>query len=153
MLSGDDPFASMIVSRSGLRRQCRRELSGLALQLRREYIRYCVRPSTLVEVMEQAVRTLLPLFKAVMLLYDRKVPNSKTELIAAAEDLFGLGASVLSEVYNRSKRIVAEKKVTSGFDELLRIVEIVAGRIGAMPESTEIPLHSGLESPFVPVDR
>ncbi|MBN1759730.1 MAG: hypothetical protein JW863_15490 [Chitinispirillaceae bacterium] len=152
MLFGDDPFSSITISRSGLRRQCRREFVGMVVQLRKEFIRYGDSPQILADVLEKTVHALLPLFKAIVLLHDRKIPNSKTELIAVVEDLFGLGASVISEVYNRSNGTVTDGS-TKGFDRLLRIVENIAEYIGAMPEVPEVPVFSGEESPLVPVDR
>ena len=140
MLWGDDPFSVITISRSRLQRQCRRELTGLALQLRKEYIQQCTRPSAVRESLLQTVRALLPLFKAILLLHDRKVPSSKTEVIAAVEDLFGLGVSVLSEVYNRSN------KGTAGFDQLLRIVEKITDHIGTMTEGPESTVRSDVES-------
>ncbi len=140
MLWGDDPFSVITISRSRLQRQCRRELLGLALQLRKEYIQQCARPSVVQECLLQTVRALLPLFKALLLLHDRTVPNSKTEVIAAVEDLFGLGASVLSEVYNRSN------KGAAGFDQLLRIVEKITDHIGTMTEGPESTVRSDVES-------
>ena len=153
VLSGDDPFSSVTVSRSRLRRQCRRELVGMALQLRREFIRCGDSSATRAEVIKTTVQALLPLFKAIVLLHDRKIPHSKTELIAAVEDLFGLGASVISEVYNRSNGMVAAERSAAEFDGVLRIVEKIADYIGAMPEDREFAVVSGAESPSVPIDR
>ena len=152
ILWGEDCFSGIPISRTGLRRQCRRELAGMVVQLRKDYLRYGGRPSELSGVLEQTVQAVLPMFMAIVLLHDRTVPSAKTELIAAVEDLFGLGASVLSEVYNRSGPVTAEKCVAE-FNRLVGVIDMIANRMNATPAETEIPVCSGEESPFVPVDR
>jgi hypothetical protein len=74
-----------------------------------------------------AIRTLLPLFKAVLVLFDRKIPNSKAEIIAAVEDLFGLGASVLSDIYNRSNS--SKTAVIDRYHKVTAIVESMIDNI------------------------
>lgn len=152
VLWGEDFFAGIPVSRTGLLRQCRRELSGMGVQLRKDYLRYSVQPPVLAGVLEQTVQAVLPMFTAIVLLHDRTVPNAKTELIAAVEDIFGLGASVLSEEYNRPSRTAAGTGAAE-FDRLVRVIDVIANRMNVKPDGTGIPVRSGKESPFAPVDR
>jgi hypothetical protein len=148
VLAGDDLFAAVKISRPELQRQCRRELLGLALQLRKEFVRHGTHPKELAQVLVQTVRALIPLFKAIVLLYDRKVPMSKAELITAVEDLFGLGSSVLSEVYNRP--LGRPESTVVRFDGLLKIVEMLVVHISALPENPVLPAHDGVEVTQLP---
>lgn len=153
VLWGEDFFTGIPISRTGLLQQCRRELSGMVVQLRRDYLRYSLKTSALADVTKQTVQAVLPLFVAIVLLHDRTVPNAKTELIAAVEDLFGLGASVLSEVYNRPGGRMTAECSTEEFDRLVRVIDILANQIHAMSDGTELPVRAGEESPFASVDR
>jgi hypothetical protein len=135
ILYGDDVLAEINLHTDDLRRQCLRELSGLVLQLKREFGRYGADPVKLGNIMETTIRRLLPVFKAVLVLYDRKVPSAKAEIIAAVEDQFGLGASVFSELCNETAVRIRGKRVAEHYDLFTRTVEAVAGHVGRASSS------------------
>ena len=144
LLAGEDLFASVKIGRPELERQCRRELLGIALQLRREYVRFAEKPKILASVMERAVRALLPVFKAVALLGNRKIPAAKGELVGVVEDLFGLGSSILSQIMNSPAS--ASTSPGDRLDQLLHIVELIADRIGAPADDPVPAVRTGEET-------
>jgi hypothetical protein len=99
VLYGEDPVKSIVLEKSYVRLQCERELKSLAIELRYAYINSGFKKRELEYTMDRSIRKLLPLFKAILVLHDRPIPNSTSELISSLEDLLGLGVSVFSDVY------------------------------------------------------
>lgn len=126
VLLGEDFFSNLDIKREYLRSQCDKELKDLVIQLRIDYLQAKGHRHELSEVLIQTVRKLLPLFKALLVLDDRKIPHGTSELISSVEDLFGLGASVLSDVYF-GKRL--ESDCTSLFSRLIVTIELMADKI------------------------
>ncbi len=133
VLYGENFLAQVQIDKQDLRLQCRRELSGIVLHLKREFIRTCVNPRRLTRQLVLTTRALLPFFKALLVIYERKIPNSKAEIIASVEDLFGLGASVISEIFNGSRR--RKTTVIARYDEFTRAVETFIDRIGRVHDA------------------
>ena len=129
VLSGEDVLLSVSLKKEDLHVQCMRELRGIALHLRREYI-IAEKIVRLEEIMMAAVTALLPVFKAVLIVFDKKIPHGRTEIIAAVEDLFGLGSSILSTIYN-CKRF-NKKDVHSWYDQLTITVDTIISQTAGL---------------------
>jgi predicted nucleotidyltransferase len=99
VLYGDDMLARLDIKKEHLRIQCERELKGIALHLRREYVRTNGNKKILRRLLTASVKTLLPVFKALLVLNDRPIPNLKGDIIMAIEDLYNLGISVFTELF------------------------------------------------------
>lgn len=125
VLSGEDSLSTVSLQKDDLYAQCMRELRGIALHLRREYVA-AEKTARLEGIMKTAVTTLLPVFKAVLIVYDKKIPHGRTEIIAAVEDLFGMGSSILSKIYN-CKRF-NRKDVHSWYDQLTITVDTIISK-------------------------
>jgi len=104
VLYGDDVFAAIQIDREHLRIQCERELKGAALHLRSEFIRGMGLPRRIHGLFISSIRSLLPVFKALLVLAGRQIPTTKADIIAAVEDLYRLEASVLWKVYDAGMR-------------------------------------------------
>lgn len=128
VVAGGDYLAVMPLRKDNLHRQCMRELYGIALHLRRTYVA-AKNPGRLETVMKTALQTLLPVFKALLIIFDKKIPHSRTEIIAAAEDLFGMGSSILSKIHN-CKRF-NKKDVHSWYDQLAITVDSMIAETAA----------------------
>lgn len=100
VLSGEDIFSTLDIQKEHLRAQCERELKELSVHLRAEYLLADCRKKTLSGLLNEMVNRLFPLFKALLVINGRKIPYATSELISSVEDLFGLGVSVLSDVYH-----------------------------------------------------
>jgi len=113
VLYGNDPVGGLKIELQYLRLQCERELKGITLKLRSAYTEASGDMRKLEVLLEAAMRRLLPVFKAQLVLNNRKIPSGKSEIIAAVEDIYGFGASVFSEVFHS-----ARKKIQASETEL-----------------------------------
>jgi predicted nucleotidyltransferase len=99
VLFGEDVLARLDIKKEHLRLQCERELKGIALHLRREYVRTNGNSKVLRSLLTASVKTLLPVFKALLVLNDRPIPKLKSDIIMAIEELYDLGISVFTELF------------------------------------------------------
>lgn len=132
VLFGDDIFKNLPITRENIRLQCERDLKGIAIHLKTEFIRSAGRKNELTNVLDASIRRLIPLMRAILILNDRKIPNAKSEIISSIEDIFGIGSSVLSDVYL--------KKTNSGefekcFDEFVKTVDMMVQYIDELSET------------------
>jgi hypothetical protein len=105
VLFGNDVLAPIVLCKENLLRQCERKLTEIEMHGTIAFIRIGDHNRKLERILASAVLNLLPVFKAFLVLFDKKIPNSTTETVAALEDLFGLGSSIFSDVYLRSGNI------------------------------------------------
>jgi hypothetical protein len=133
VLHGDDVLAGLEIGHEYLRLQCERELKGAALHLRRAFVQCEGGERLLYELLKSSLRRLLPVFKALLVLGGESIPRTRSDVIAAVEDMYKMGASVVSEVHNSDKRVlhgryqdVFERYVTV-VDELVRSVDSMSG--------------------------
>lgn len=137
VLWGEDVFSTLEIQKDHLRVHCERELKEHSLQLRTCYLRAEGSRRVISDALVETVDKLLPLFKALIVLDGRKIPHSKSELISSVEDLFGLGASVLSDVYNG--RRCSESDCINLYERLLSVVDLMADGVnrimGYQPQS------------------
>jgi len=98
VLQGYDPLENIVLCKDSLLAQCRRELAGLLLHASSRYLGHAAQRRSSENELKTMLKSLLPVFAAILVLYDKKIPHATTEMIAAVEDLFVLGPSVLSEV-------------------------------------------------------
>jgi len=98
ILHGEDFFAHLDVKREHIRLQCERELRGIAIHLRKEFIRSAGSAGQLKLLLSLTMKKLLPIFKSMIVLNDKPIPKLRSDLIMTIEDLYDLGASALSDV-------------------------------------------------------
>jgi predicted nucleotidyltransferase len=98
VLYGEDVLARLDIKKEHVRIQCERELKGIALHLRREYVRTNGDKKVLSRLLDSSIKTLLPVFKALLVLNDRPIPKLKCDIVMAVEELYNLGISVFSEL-------------------------------------------------------
>ena len=109
ILHGEDLFAHLDIKREHIRLQCERELRGVAIHLRKEFIRCAGKDRNLKELLAAAMKKLLPVFKAMIVLNAKPVPKLRGDVIMAIEVLYNLGASALSGAAH-----VSDKKAPTG---------------------------------------
>lgn len=100
VLFGKDALADLDIKRSHLRLQCERELKSIALHVRKGYVIAAGNTRQLRELSVISFKKLLPVLKALLLLHDKAIPKIKSEIIGSVEVIFGLGASVLSDLFD-----------------------------------------------------
>lgn len=99
VLHGADPLENIVLCKDALLTQCRRELAGMLLHTSIGYMGNPSGKRYLENELKSMLKRVLPVFSALLVLYDKKIPHATTEIIAAVEDLYVLGPSVLSEVF------------------------------------------------------
>ena len=104
VLFGDDVLARLDIKKEHVRLQCERELRGIALHLRREYVRTNGGRTALSMLLGASVKRLLPIFKALLVINDRQIPKLKSDIIMAVEDQYNLGVSVFTELFGPVSR-------------------------------------------------
>jgi predicted nucleotidyltransferase len=98
VLFGEDVLARLDIKKEHVRLQCERELRGIALHLRREYVRTNSGRTALSLLLAASVKRLLPIFKALLVLNNRQIPKLKSDIIMAVEEQYNLGVSVFTEL-------------------------------------------------------
>jgi hypothetical protein len=132
VLFGNDVFKNIPISRENIRLQCERDLKGIAIHLKTEFIKAAGRKKDLTNVLDASIRRLLPLMRAILVLNDRKIPNAKSEIISSIEDIFGIGSSVLSDVYLKKNNSAEFEKC---FDEFVKTVDMMIQYIDELSET------------------
>ena len=97
ILFGEDFFAHLDIQREHIRLQCERELRGIAIHLRKEFIRCAGKSAHLQQLLVISMKKLLPVFKAMVVLNNKPVPKLRGNVIMAIEDIYNLGVSALSD--------------------------------------------------------
>lgn len=104
ILYGEDVLSGVKVEKNPLSIQCRREINAASLHLATGYLHTLKNVKQIEVLLISSVKKLLPVLKALLVVNDRKVPNTDSEAVAMVEDLYGLGVSAFSDIlYNRNK--------------------------------------------------
>jgi predicted nucleotidyltransferase len=135
VLYGDDIIKGLAITRENIRLQCERDLKGVMIHLKKEFLRTYGKKNEVIKVLEISLRRLLPLLRAILILHDRKIPSSKSEIISAIEDVFGFGASVLSDVYLKKSSFQDHEKC---FNEFVKTADMMIQYIDGLSEVEKI---------------
>jgi predicted nucleotidyltransferase len=131
VLFGEDVFSQLDIKRSDLRLQCERELRGISIHLRKEFISSGGNSRVLFKLLNASLKRLMPVFRAMLKLTDKSVPNMKSDVIMAVEDRFNLGASALSHA------LELDRLTTNGGGALGDFFDKYAKAIDALIESID----------------
>jgi hypothetical protein len=108
-------------------------LKDLALYLRREFVQCEANPAVLATLLDGSIRRLLPVFKALLVLSEKAIPSTKSDIIAAVEDLHNLGISVLSDIFHPDIRRL-KGRYGQVFADYVKVVDMLIAGLGARPE-------------------
>ena len=111
ILFGEDVLSGIEIHNDHLRLQCEHDLKGISLHLRRAFIREGSNDVALQQILGNSIRGIIPLLRAVLIINGRIAPNAKSQIVSSVEDLFNLGASALSEVFNLTAGQRTHKKI------------------------------------------
>jgi predicted nucleotidyltransferase len=129
VLYGEDMLAGLDIKKEHLRLQCERELKGMALHLRREFVLLHGRPKAYPALLISSIKKLLPMFKALLVLNDKPIPKLKTDIVIAIEEQYNLSVSVFSELVKPASEVRKIPAVTlftryaKGIDRLIASVD------------------------------
>ncbi|MBD3393485.1 MAG: hypothetical protein GF418_15220 [Chitinivibrionales bacterium] len=131
VLEGEDVLGGLTIRREHLRLQCERELKGASIHLRKAYVQSGGNQRMLRELLDTSVRTLVPVFKAMLILAERSIPASKSEVISALEERYSLAASVISVAF-QSAASKPGKNYFEIFDAYVRAVDRLSEAVDGM---------------------
>jgi Nucleotidyltransferase domain. len=137
VLYGEDVFAQLDIKRDDLRLQCERELRGISIHLRKEFVQCCGNHRILAHLLHVSMKRLLPVFKALLKLNNKPVPKMKNDVIMAIEDLYNLGVSALSEVLQSTRHATAKHAFELLFDRYSKTIDTLIDHIDAANNERE----------------
>ena len=129
ILFGEDFFSHLEIDRSNLRLQCERELRGVAIHLRKAFVESAGKDSVVRAITSASTKKMLPVFKAILRLNNKPIPKIKSDVIMAIEDLYDLGASVLSHLMNLDRQGTKPKQFEELFDRYGKTIDTIIGRV------------------------
>jgi hypothetical protein len=134
VLYGDDILSDLKIERTHLRLQVERELKGVTLRLRSAYAEVAGNAGDMRLLLDASMRALLPLFKALLVMHQKKIPNVKSEIVAAVEDIYGLGLSVFSTVFTLKKS--NHRQYADIFDRFVKQIDMLIDAVDAHQGTT-----------------
>ena len=124
VLYGEDVLKPLQIEKKYLRLQCEREFKGIALHLRSAFLEAGVKEKRMRELLTRAMEKMLPLFKALLALGNRKIPAMSSEVVSSVEDMLGQGAGVLSQVHRDG--VARREQCVDLFDRFTATVDHIA---------------------------
>jgi predicted nucleotidyltransferase len=131
VLFGEDVLARFNIKKEHVRLQCERELRGIALHLRREYVRTHNGRVALSLLLAASVKRLLPIFKALLVLNDRQIPKLKSDIIMAVEEQYNLGVSVFTELFGPVSRPLGARPYGELFTTYAKTIDSLIATVNA----------------------
>jgi predicted nucleotidyltransferase len=129
VLYGEDVLARLDIKKEHVRIQCERELKGIALHLRREYVRTNGNKKVMGRLLATSVKTLLPIFKALLVLNDRPIPKLKSDIIMAIEELYDLGISVFTELFAPKAKPGLGRSLDEFIGKFAKTIDVLAATV------------------------
>jgi predicted nucleotidyltransferase len=129
VLYGDDVLARLDIKKEHVRIQCERELKGIALHLRREYVRTSGGKKVLERLLTASIKTLLPVFKALLVLNDRPIPKLKSDIIMAVEELYNLGISVFTRLFIPKATLGTGRSLDDFISQFAKTIDILVSTV------------------------
>lgn len=123
VLHGEDCIVAINICKDRLLEQCRRELCGVLLHASGDFSQGKKGSRAENHAIQSMLVSLLPVFQALLVVYDKKIPHSTPAVIGAIEDLYGFGPSILSEIYLENMRTSNSSVFKTFYDIIKRIYE------------------------------
>ncbi|MDI6808337.1 MAG: hypothetical protein QME66_05075 [Candidatus Eisenbacteria bacterium] len=116
LVYGEDPFAGVELSNQSLRLECEQQLKGALLRVRQAYLEIGLAKRGLEKVLEQSLNSLIPIFRAMLVLKDMKPPRRKAEIVSSVSEAFGIRSGILTTILDMK---LGRKRVPQGEEEKL----------------------------------
>ena len=104
-LYGQDLFLDLNIKASDLRLQCERELKVRLIGLRQAYISSLGDRKTLTEIFFNTIAGYMPLFRAILFLFEKKPPLENEQLLAILAATSGIDTTVFKQVLKHKKQM------------------------------------------------
>jgi hypothetical protein len=131
ILYGEDYFSHLKIDRENLRLQCERDLRGVSIHLRKEFVRNGGKGSIMRAITSASMKKMLPVFKALLKLNSKPVPKIRSDVIIAIEDCYNLGASALSGIVNLDRQRKPPKRYEEFFESYSNTVDSLIRKVDA----------------------
>jgi hypothetical protein len=132
ILYGEDYFSRLEIDRENLRLHCERELRGISMYLRKEFVGSGGKNVVVRRIALASMKRMLPVFKALLRLHNKPVPKIRSDVVMAIEDLYGLGASSLSGILNLDRQGKRPKEYAPLFGNYCTTVDGLIERVGTV---------------------
>ena len=132
VLFGEDVFSQLDIKRDDLRLQCERELRGISIHVRKEFIASGANNRVLFQLLGVSLKKLMPVFRAILKLGNKSVPNTKSDIVMAIEDQFNLGASALSHAFELVRGKPAIGPLVEFFDTYVMALDSLIASIDSV---------------------
>ncbi len=141
VLYGEDLLSHLDITRQNLRLQCERELWGVSIHLRKNFIESKAMKAILQRLATESMKKLLPVFKALLRINNKPLPKISDDVIMAVEDLFNLGASALSEIHSSIRHPIKPAYDESLFNRYVNTIDDLVRRIDAQTVAQTAPFQ------------
>ena len=115
---GEDIFQDVNIENSDLRFQCERELKVKLIGLRQGYISAAGDRNILTRGFIDSIAGYMPLFKGIIFLLGKEVPQNNSEILSVLEEISGVPTNVFKWVLNHKKQ-----KTRPSIDQLNTVFE------------------------------
>ena len=129
---GEDIFIDVVIEKSDLRYQCERELKVKLISLRQSYISSAGDTKILNRGFIESIVGYIPLFKAIIVLLGKQVPQKNDEVLAVLEVATGVQMDAFKKVLIQKKR-----KAKLSIDQLNLVFEDYYKTIEKLGEITD----------------
>jgi hypothetical protein len=131
---GNDPFASLSVSKKDVRLQCERELKAILIRLRQGYIASAANKKLVRDILISTIKGLAPLLRAMLWLADIDRPSETQPTFKKADAQFSIGVEPLMNIakWQYEKIRLDKAAVKNAFESVYSIVEKLAIIVDAL---------------------
>ena len=98
LIAGEDALKGISFKKNFIRMQCERELKGKLLLLRERYIETRGKPRVLRQLVSASLPTFIFVFKGLLYLLDKEVPETKQETVVALSQALDLDDALFSSL-------------------------------------------------------
>ena len=122
---GEDIFQDVVIKKSDLRHQCERELKVKLIGLRQGYISAAGDTRILNRGFIDSIAGYMPLFKAIIVMLDKEVPQKNEEILAELEKATGIQMEAFKRVLiqKRQKAKLSIDQLNLVFEDYYKAIE------------------------------
>lgn len=133
-----DPFAQLTISREALRRQVEEDIKTKGLWLRGAFLYQGNEPRLAQDLLVQHLASLTVLFRALLALKERALPERTEEALQAVAEAYEVDADVLKEVASLQQRRpkTSQAELEGLFQRYLDVLARIAQQVNEMDETT-----------------
>ena len=98
VLYGENPLANVTFNDSSLRLESEQQLKGSLLRIRQAYLELGLVKRGLEKVLGESLNSLIPVFRAMLVLKGMRPPRGKKDIVSSMSDVFGVDPGVFTKI-------------------------------------------------------